>query len=314
MENIYDLIIIGGGPAGLSAGLYSARAKMSTLVLEKESAGGQMAITNEIVNYPGSILEPTGSSLTDRMMEQAQEFGVDFKKDEVIKVDLEGDIKIITGENAVYRARSIIIASGARPRALEVPGEKEFVGKGVSYCATCDADFFTGLEVFVVGGGDAAVQEAIHLTKFARKVSIIHRRDELRAAKTIQDRARKNPKIEFIWDSVVEEIKGSGIINSIVLRNVKTNELKEYHADEEDMTFGIFVFVGFLPQTDLYKDLIKLDDLGYIVTDENMKTNLPGVFAAGDCRQKSLRQVVTAVADGAIASTQAEIYIEEKFN
>ncbi|NLM04321.1 MAG: thioredoxin-disulfide reductase [Clostridiales bacterium] len=314
MENIYDVIIIGGGPAGLSAGLYAARSKMSTLVLEKESAGGQMAITNEIANYPGSIENATGSTLANRMMEQCKEFGVEFKIDQVTKVELDGDIKKITGENQVYKSRTVIIASGATPRPLNVPGEKDFVGKGVSYCATCDADFFTGLEVFVIGGGDAAVQEAIHLTKFARKVTIVHRRDELRAAKSIQDRAMKNPKIEFMWDTIVEEIKGDGIVNSILLKNVKTNELNEYKANPNEGTFGIFVFIGFLPHTQLFADIIDLDEMGYIITDENMKTNIPGVFAAGDCRKKSLRQVVTAVGDGAIAAVQAEAYIQEKFN
>ena len=314
MENIYDVIIIGGGPAGLSAGLYAARSKMSTLVLEKESAGGQMAITNEIANYPGSIENATGSTLANRMMEQCKEFGVEFKIDQVTKVELDGDIKKITGENQVYKSRTVIIASGATPRPLNVPGEKDFVGKGVSYCATCDADFFTGLEVFVIGGGDAAVQEAIHLTKFARKVTIVHRRDELRAEKSIQDRAMKNPKIEFMWDTIVEEIKGDGIVNSILLKNVKTNELNEYKANPNEGTFGIFVFIGFLPHTQLFADIIDLDEMGYIITDENMKTNIPGVFAAGDCRKKSLRQVVTAVGDGAIAAVQAEAYIQEKFN
>lgn len=314
MEKIYDVIIIGGGPAGLAAGLYAARGKMSTLVLEKEKAGGQMSSTNEIANYPGSIPNATGPSLTARMLEQCKEFGAEFRKDNVKEVQLQDKIKKVIGEEETYQAKAVIVASGATPRLLEVPGEEKFIGKGVSYCATCDADFFTGLEVFVIGGGDSAVQEAIHLTKFARKVTIVHRRDTLRAAKSIQDKAIKNPKMEFLWNTVVEEIKGEGIVETIVLKNVKTGEIREYHAHKEDGTFGIFVFVGYLPKTQLFEGSLDMDSAGYIITDEDMKTNLPGVFAAGDCRVKSLRQVVTAVNDGAIAAIHAERYIENNFN
>ena len=314
MEKIYDVIIIGGGPAGLTAGLYAARGKMSTLVLEKEKAGGQMSSTNEIANYPGAIPNATGPSLTSRMLEQCQEFGAEFVKDTVKKVELQDKIKKVIGEEKTYYTRSIIVATGATPRLLEVPGEKTFIGKGVSYCATCDADFFTGLEVFVIGGGDSAIQEAIHLTKFARKVTIVHRRDSLRAAKSLQDKAIKNPKIEFLWNAIVEEIKGDGIVESIVFKDVKTGEIIEYRAQEEDGTFGIFVFVGYLPKTQLFQGLLDMDPTGYILTDENMNTNLPGIFAAGDCRSKLLRQVVTAVGDGATAAIQAEGYIEDNFN
>ena len=314
MENIYDVIIIGGGPAGLTAGLYAARGKMSTLVLEKEKAGGQMSSTNEIANYPGAIPNATGPSLTSRMLEQCQEFGAEFVKDTVKKVELQDKIKKVIGEEKTYYTRAIIVATGATPRLLEVPGEKTFIGKGVSYCATCDADFFTGLEVFVIGGGDSAIQEALHLTKFARKVTIVHRRDSLRAAKSLQDKAIKNPKIEFLWNAIVEEIKGDGIVESIVFKDVKTGEIIEYRAQEEDGTFGIFVFVGYLPKTQLFQGLLDMDPTGYILTDENMNTNLPGIFAAGDCRSKLLRQVVTAVGDGATAAIQAEGYIEDNFN
>jgi len=314
MEKIYDVIIIGGGPAGLTAGLYAARGKMSTLVLEKEKAGGQMSSTNEIANYPGAIPNATGPSLTSRMLEQCQEFGAEFVKDTVKKVELQDKIKKVIGEEKTYYTRAIIVATGATPRLLEVPGEKTFIGKGVSYCATCDADFFTGLEVFVIGGGDSAIQEALHLTKFARKVTIVHRRDSLRAAKSLQDKAIKNPKIEFLWNAIVEEIKGDGIVESIVFKDVKTGEIIEYRAQEEDGTFGIFVFVGYLPKTQLFQGLLDMDPTGYILTDENMNTNLPGIFAAGDCRSKLLRQVVTAVGDGATAAIQAEGYIEDNFN
>jgi len=313
MENLYDVIIIGAGPAGLSAGLYSARAKMKTLILEKDKAGGQIVTTNEVANYPGSIEDATGPSLVARMVEQAEAFGAERKKEEIVKVDLQDRIKVVTGNKEVYKAKVVIIATGASPRYLGVPGERELTGKGVSYCATCDADFFTDLEVYVIGGGDTAVEEAMYLTKFARKVTVVHRRDELRAAKSIRDKAFKNDKMAFIWDSVVEEIKGDGIVEKLVLKNKKTGEITEIDAPEEDGTFGIFPFVGYIPKSELFKDLLETDKGGYLITDPDMKTAFPGVFAAGDIRHKSLRQVVTAVADGAIAAVQAEKYIENTF-
>lgn len=313
MENLYDVVIIGSGPAGLSAGLYAARAKMKTLILEKNKVGGQISTTNEVANYPGSIAHATGPSLTARMVEQVEEFGAERKKDTIKAVDFSGKIKVIKGEQGEYQAKSVIIASGAEPKPIGCPGEVELTGKGVSYCATCDADFFTDLEVFVVGGGDSAVEEAIYLTKFARKVTIVHRRDELRAAKSIQEKAFKNPKIDFLWNTTITEIKGDGVVESVVFKNLVTNEVSEYHAHEDDGTFGIFVFVGYKPLSDLYQGQINLDAAGYIPTDDNMKTNIEGVFAAGDIRVKSLRQVVTAVSDGAIAAVQAEKYIEHNF-
>ncbi|WP_053956674.1 thioredoxin-disulfide reductase [Inediibacterium massiliense] len=313
MENLYDVIIIGAGPAGLSAGLYAARAKMKTLILEKERVGGQIVTTNEVANYPGSIKDATGPSLVARMVEQAEEFGVERKKDTVIDVDFTQKIKVIKGELGEYHAKAVIIASGAKPKLIGCPGEKELTGKGVSYCATCDADFFTDLEVFVVGGGDSAVEEALYLTKFARKVTIVHRRDELRAAKSIQEKAFKNSKIEFMWDTGIEEIKGDGIVESVVFKNKKTGEVTQYHANEEDGTFGIFPFVGYQPLSEVYKDKIQMNEAGYIITDVEMKTNIAGVFAAGDIREKSLRQVVTATADGALAAVNAEKYIESHF-
>lgn len=312
MESIYDVVIIGGGPAGLSAGLYAGRGKMSTLILEKEKTGGQIVGTEEVANYPGSMVDATGPILVDRMVEQCNEFGAKFEKDTIKEIKVDEPIKILVGEKTTYRAKSIIISSGANPRLIGVPGEKELTGKGVSYCSTCDADFFTDLEVFVIGGGDSAVEEAIFLTKFARKVTIVHRREELRAAKSIQEKAFNNPKIDFMWNSTVTEIKGDGIINSAIFKNLKTGETIEYNADEDDGTFGIFVFVGYIPATEIFKGLINMDESGYIITDDNMKTDVPGVFAAGDCRVKSLRQVITAAADGAIAAIQAEKYIENQ--
>jgi thioredoxin reductase (NADPH) len=309
---IYDVIIIGGGPAGLSAGLYAARARMNTLIIEKEGAGGQIATTDEVANYPGSIAGATGPLLTARMVEQAEEFGAVRVSDEIKEVDFSGKIKVLKSDKAEYQAKSIIIATGAVPRPMGVPGEKELTGRGVSYCATCDAPFFEDLEIFVIGGGDSAVEEAMYLTKFARKVTIVHRRDELRAAKSIQEKAFKNEKMAFMWDTVVEEVKGKGILESIVFKNIKTGELNEVFPDEEDGAFGIFVFVGYLPATKLFDGLIDMEN-GYIKTDDNMKTKIDGVFAAGDNRVKSLRQVVTATADGAIAAVQAEKYIDDNF-
>ena len=313
MSKVYDLIIIGGGPAGLSAGLYAGRSKLSTLILEKSKTGGQIVITHEVANYPGSVREATGPSLVARMVEQVKEFGAEIKSDNVIDVDFSGDIKIIKGEKEEYKAKAVIIATGATPRNMGCPGEKKLTGKGVSYCATCDADFFEDFEVFVIGGGDTAIEEAMYLTKFARKVTIVHRREELRAAKSIQEKAFANEKMHFMWNSVVEELKGDGILETAVFKNVKTGELTEFHADEEDGTFGMFVFVGFIPHSDIFKGHVEMDDWGYIKTDDDMRTNIEGVFAAGDIRPKALRQVVTATADGAIAATLAEKYMEEKF-
>lgn len=314
MSNIYDVVIIGSGPAGLSAGLYSGRARMKTLIIEKEKAGGQIATTEEVENYPGSIDHETGPSLISRMVKQAEHFGAEKVTDDIKEVNFDGDIKILKGDKGEYHARAVIIATGAKPRLMGCPGEKEFTGKGVSYCATCDAAFFDDFDVYVIGGGDSAVEEAMFITKFARKVTIVHRRDSLRAAKSIQEKAFKNEKIDYIWNTEVKEIKGEGIVESMVLRNRETGEETEVVANEDDGTFGVFVFVGYLPQNNLFKDIITMDERGYIITDDNMKTNIEGVYAAGDNRVKSLRQVVTATADGAIAATQAEKYIENKFH
>ncbi|WP_313757534.1 thioredoxin-disulfide reductase [Tissierella sp.] len=309
---IYDVIIIGAGPAGLAAGLYASRARLSTLIIEKEGEGGQIKTTDEVANYPGSIQNASGPSLIERMVEQVNEFGAKRIIDEIKSVELEGKIKVLKGVKEEYQAKTVIIATGAIPRPIGCPGEKELTGRGVSYCATCDAAFFEDLEVFVVGGGDSAVEEAMYLTKFARKVTIVHRRDELRAAKSIQEKAFKNEKMNFMWDTVITEVKGDGILESMIVKNVKTGEEKEIFADEDDGTFGVFVFVGYNPATKLFDGIINMEN-GYIKTDDDMKTNVAGVFAAGDNRVKSLRQVVTATADGAIAAVQAEKYINENF-
>lgn len=313
MEKIYDVIIIGAGPAGLSAGLYAGRAKMDTLILEKEKAGGQIVTTEELENYPGSIEDPTGPKLVARMVEQVDSFDVERKIDEIKEINLDEKIKVVKGSKGEYKARSIIIAAGAKPRLLGSPGEKALTGKGVSYCATCDAAFFEDFDVYVIGGGDTAVEEAIFIAKFARKVTIVHRRDELRAAKSIQEKAFKNDKIEFVWNSEVKEINGDGIVESMILRNRETGQETEIVANEDDGTFGIFVLVGYIPESNLFKGVIDMDDRGYLLGDENMHTNIDGVFVAGDIRQKSLRQVVTATSDGAIAAIQAEKYIGDNF-
>ncbi|MBS4536599.1 thioredoxin-disulfide reductase [Clostridium sp. D2Q-14] len=313
MEKTYDVVIIGSGPAGLSAGLYAGRARLNTLILEKEKAGGQIVTTEEIENYPGSIEDPTGPKLIARMVEQVDSFGVERKTDEIKEINLEDKIKVVKGDKGEYKAKSVIVATGAKPRLLGAKGEKELTGKGVSYCATCDAAFFQDFDVYVIGGGDTAVEESLFISKFARKVTIVHRRDELRAAKSIQEKAFKNDKIDFIWNTEVKEIKGDGIVESMILRNRETGEEKEIVANEEDGMFGIFVMVGYIPQTELFKGTIDMDDRGYIIGDENMNTNISGVFVAGDCRKKSLRQVVTATSDGAISAIQAEKYIENNF-
>lgn len=311
MSKVYDLVIIGAGPAGLAAGLYGARARLSTLIIEKDKTGGQIVTTDEVANYPGSIHDATGPSLIARMVEQAEEFGVERAKDTVVSFDFDSKVKKIVGEKEEYLAKSVIIATGANPKKLGAPGEKELTGKGVSYCATCDGAFFEEMQVFVIGGGDSAVEEAMYLTRFADKVTIVHRRDALRAAKSIQEKAFANPKIDFRWNSVIEEIKGDGIVESVVFRDTVTNELEQYDADEDFGTFGIFVFTGYIPNTDIFKGKVQTADSGYIQTNELMETNYPGVFAAGDCREKLLRQVVTATADGAIAAVMAEKYIDD---
>lgn len=304
MAEIYDTIIIGGGPAGLSAGLYAARSRMNTLIIERAKYGGQATTTDELENYPGSIEECTGTTLSKRMKKQAEDFGTKFTKDEIVEVNLEGDIKVVKGKKETYEAKTIIIATGANPKLSGFKNETELRGKGISYCATCDADFFTDLDVAVIGGGDSAITEAIYLTKFAEKVTVIHRRDALRAAKSLQEKAFANPKIDFIWNSTIEEAVGDEILEKLILKNKLTGETSELKVD------GCFVFVGYDPISSLFEGKLDMEK-GYIITDEDMQTSVAGVFAAGDVRKKSLRQVITAAADGAIAATIAERYLEE---
>jgi thioredoxin reductase (NADPH) len=301
---------LGGGPAGLSAALYAGRARLSVLLLEKGAVGGQIVQSSEIENYPGSLPRESGESLIERLSAQAESFGAERILDTVTAVSPEGKTKVLTGAKGSYACRALIVATGATPVRIGCPGERELTGKGVSYCATCDAAFFEGLETYVVGGGDSAVEEALYLTKFARKVTIIHRRDALRAAKCIQERAFAEPKLSFILDSVVEDLEGDGLLERMTLRNVKTGARTTLAADAADGTFGLFVFVGLHPASELFTGTLDTEN-GYILTDDCMATNIPGVFAAGDVRKKPLRQVVTAVADGAVAAVCAERYIEE---
>ena len=308
---IYDVIIIGAGPAGLTAGIYAGRALLDTLIIEKGQDGGQIVQTAEIANYPGSNLEESGPTLIDRMISQAEKFGAERIYDHVTDVSLDGNVKTVTCDRGTYQAKTVIIAGGAAAKSIGCKGEEEFLGRGISHCATCDAPFFRGLEVFVVGGGDSALEEAMYLTKFVKKVTIIHRRKFLRAAKSVQERAFKNEKIHFLYDTVIREVGGDGILETMVLENLADGTITEFKADPAEGTFGIFVFIGYDPMTGMYEGKLNINEKGYIVTDDNMMTNIPGVFAAGDIREKSLRQVVTAAADGAIAAVQAEKYIEQ---
>ena len=247
------------------------------------------------------------------MTEQAAKFGAERVSDTITEVSLEGDVKVLKSAKGEYQGKNVIIATGAHARPIGCKGEADYLGKGVSYCATCDANFFEDFEVYVVGGGDSAVEEAMYLTKFARKVTIIHRRNELRAAKSIQEKAFKNPKLEFMWDSVVEELGGDEILSEMTVKNVKTGELTKVTADEDDGMFGRFGFIGTVPNSKVFEGIIDMDERGYIKTDEDMHTNIPGVYAAGDVRIKSLRQVVTAAADGAIAAVQVERSMSDYF-
>lgn len=301
---MYDVTIIGAGPAGLSAGIYAARAKLSTVIVEKMYPGGQAAITDRIENYPGFNEGIAGAELTDRMKSQAEKFGAEFLNGDVENIRKQDEKFIIQLKGETLEAKTVILATGAEPRKLGVKGEKEYTGRGVSYCATCDGAFYTGKPIMMVGGGDTAIEEALYLTRFASSVQVVHRRDQLRATKILQERAFKNEKIKFIWNSAVEEIKGKDTVEEVIVRNVKTGDRTPVHVK------GIFVAVGYVPNTSFVKDLVKLNEQGYIITDENMGTGVPGLFAAGDIRQKSLRQVVTAVADGAIAAVEAGKYLE----
>ncbi len=305
MENLYDVIIIGGGPAGLSSAIYMARAKYKVLVLEKEKIGGQITITSEVVNYPG-VFKTSGTELTSNMQQQAESFGAEFKIDDVVDIQLDGDIKTVVTKTTEYKALGVILALGANPRKLGFEGEKEYQGRGVAYCATCDGEFFKDMEVFVIGGGFAAVEEGIFLTKYASRVHMVVREEDFTCAKTVSDHIYENDKIDIQFNTEVVNVKGDGTLKSITLKNNITS-VETTHKLEDG--FGVFVFAGYVPNTGWLLETIE-KDRGYIVTDENQATNIEGVYAAGDVCIKNLRQVVTAVSDGATAATSLEKYVE----
>ena len=299
---MYDVVIIGAGPAGITAGIYAKRAMLNTMLVEKLGCGGQIALTDVIENYPG-FSKITGPELIQKFEEHVAGLGLEITYAEIEKIEDSGDVKILhTTDGEKISTRSVVIATGSHPSKLGVPGETAYTGRGVSYCATCDGFFFTGKDVALVGGGGTAITEAIFLAKMVSRVYVIHRRDALRAEKILQERAFKSPKIEFVWNSVVEEIKGKKTVNTVVVKNVKTEKLQEIAVD------GVFVFVGLKPNTDFIN--CQKDERGFIKTDANLATSMSGVFAAGDCRDKPLRQVVTAAGDGAIASASVEKYLE----
>ena len=305
-DTIYDVVVIGGGPAGLTTALYLARAKYRVLVIEKDNFGGQITITSEVVNYPG-VEHTSGAALTETMRKQAQNFGAEFMLAEVERISVEGDLKSVFTSRGELKCFGILLATGARPRMIGFKGEAEFKGHGVAYCATCDGEFFTGKEVFVIGGGFAAAEESVFLTKYARHVNILIRKDDFGCAKSAADEAKHHEKITILTNTEVEEVMGDSVLRAIRYRNNKTGEVTEYKADAGD-NIGVFVFAGYEPATELVKGIVELNQQGYIITDENMQTNVAGLYAAGDVRIKNLRQVVTAVGDGALAATELEKY------
>ena len=302
----YEVIIIGGGPAGLTAGLYTCRARLQTLLIEEMFVGGQVATTDLVENYPGFIEGIKGPELVQNMEEQAKKFGLEILTGEIEEVSLgKNGLKLIKINDRELSCKALIIASGTKPNELGVVGESELRGRGVSYCATCDGPFFRELDIAVIGGGNSAVEEGIFLTKYANKVYIIHRRDKLRADKIAQERAFKNEKIKIVWDTVLEKIEGNQTVEAIQVRNVKTNTVSKLDVG------GVFLYVGIKPNTVFLKGIVSLDKNGFVVTDDEMNTSVPGIFAAGDVRVKLLRQIATAVGDGATAAFAAERYIEE---
>jgi len=301
----YDIVIIGGGPAGLAAGLYASRGNVQTIILEKLIPGGQLNNTQDVENYPG-MDHMTGPEISQAMEAQTKRFGCEIINNcNITSVELLGKEKIIKTDKGTFTGKVVIIATGSEHRKLDVPGEKEYSGKGVSYCAVCDGAFFKEKELVVVGGGDSAVEEGTFLTKFAKKVTIVHRRDKFRAEKIIQDRAFKNPKISVIWNNGIKEVKGDGNgVTALKLIDVITNEEKDFTCD------GVFIYVGLVPNTELFKGQIAMDEAGRIKTNERMETNIKGIYAAGDVRETPLKQAVTAAADGSLAATMAISYIE----
>ncbi|OTN89638.1 thioredoxin-disulfide reductase [Enterococcus sp. 7E2_DIV0204] len=308
-QEIYDLIVIGGGSAALSAGIYAGRAMLDTLIIEKDKIGGQVTTTSEIVNYP-AIRATTGPELMEDMRLQALDFGVEFTTDEIIDVDLSQTVKTVKSATKTYQAYAVIIATGASARKIGFPGEIEFTGRGIAYCSTCDGEFFQGLDIFVLGGGYAAAEEAVYLTRYGKSVTMIIREPDFTCAKLTAEAAKQHPDIKIVYNTEVKEITGDDFVRKAVFVNNETGEETTYEAPA-DSTFGMFVFAGNKPSTEIFEGKVELDR-GYVPTNENMETNVPGVYAAGDLRIKELRQIVTAVADGAIAATNAQKYITEE--
>ena len=303
---VYDVVIIGGAPAGLTAAIYAGRAACKALLLIGPTPGGQVATTNLVENFPGFPEGINGAELAQRMQQQAERFGTQIVMDAVTAVDFSASPLTVRTHSEVYRGRTAIIATGAFPRRLGVPGEKKFFGRGVSTCATCDAFFYKDKRVVVVGGGDSAIDEGLFLTKFAREVIVVHRRDQLRATHIYQERAFANPKMRFVWDAVVEEVLGEKTVTGVQVRNVKTGEISIVEAD------GMFVYVGTIPGTKLFAEQIELDERGYVVTDGHQRTSVPGVFAAGDVQSPDFRQIVVAAGSGAVAAIEADRYLAEQ--
>ena len=301
-----NLIIIGSGPAGLASAIYAARANLSPLVLTGQEIGGQIALTDEVENYPGFPDGVTGPELVELMQKQANKFGARIEIDVVEQVDLKTHPFVLKTQNgATYEAKTLIVATGASPRRLGVPGEREMTGRGVSYCATCDGFFFRGKEIAVVGGGDSALQEGLFLTRFASKVNVIHRRDQLRAQPILQDRARENPKMNFVWNSVVKEIKGNGSVQKLVIENTQT------HAQSELAAQGIFVYIGHIPNTSLFEGQLEMNEEGYLQVDERLHTSVPGVFAAGESHDHVFRQAIVSAGYGTMAEMEAEKFLAD---
>ncbi len=309
MQNLYDAVIIGGGPAGLTAALYLARAKYRVVVVEKEKFGGQITITHEVVNYPG-VEKTSGAELTETMRKQAESFGAEFLMAQVENLDMSGDVKKVKTDRGELNCFGVLLATGAHPRTVGFAGELDYRGRGVAYCATCDGEFFTGKEVFVVGGGFAAAEEAVFLTKYAKHVTILIRGNDFSCARSAADAARNHPKITVLTNTTVEEVTGDSVLRAIRYKNKETGKVEEYRAEGND-NIGVFVFAGYAPATGLIKDLAELNEQGYVITDRSMKTSVDGLYAAGDVCVKALRQVVTAVGDGALAATELEKYAAE---
>ena len=299
----YDVVLVGAGPGCLTAGLYTSRSELKTVAIEKMIPGGQIANTELVEDYPG-FEHIGGAELAKKIEDHARKFGLEIVNDNVVEIYVDGRYRIVKTDYDTYRAKAVIVGTGGHPRHLGVPGELELAGRGVSYCAVCDGAFFKGVPIAVAGGGDSAVEEGSYLTKFGSKVYIIHRRDELRAAKIVQERALKNEKIEFVWNSVIEKVNGTSKVESITVKNIKTNERKNIDVG------AVFPFIGFIPNSDIFREAIRKDNMGYIITDENMETSIKGVWAIGDVRKQLVKQITNAVGDGTTAAIAAFKYIE----